>query len=172
MQNWNSKVPFPTDNFIITCTDASFGPSRSSGKPMITLDFEISSPDAINVKGEDYNVAGQKVGSQYVVTQSIDGEGNLDVVKTESCKKRMDDMCTKFGVPLIDNPENPDVSVFKGKKVWALLKGDTKEKRKTPTQEQLSKGIKEGDVIQDPMTGQPVVTYWPVVDQFYGLAPQ
>jgi hypothetical protein len=169
MQNWNSKVQFPTDNFIVRCTEASFGPSKSSQKPMITLEFEVVSPDAVNVAGEDYNVAGQKTRPMYFVTQSIDAEGNLDISKTENIKKRLDDLCEKFGVPPITNPENPDVAVFKGKEVWALLASDIQQKCKSPTADQLSRGLKQGDVIKDPITGKPVVSYWPKIDSFYGL---
>ena len=91
MQNWNSKVQFPSDNFILTCVDAAFGPSASSGKPMITLECEIKSPETVTVAGEEYNVAGQKVGKLYYVTTSIDADGNVDIQKTESCKKRVDE---------------------------------------------------------------------------------
>jgi len=92
---------------------------------MITLEFEINSPDAVSVGGEDYNVAGQKTSPLYYVTKSIDTEGNEDALKTENLKKRLSELATKFGLPEFTDLENPDVSGFKSKKVWALLKGKT-----------------------------------------------
>ena len=168
-QKWNTQVVFPQDNYLIRCIKAEFGPSKSSGKPMITLGFEIVSPENINVAGSEYIVAGQNVSPLYIVTKSIDADGNVDVSKSETIKKMVDDLCAKFKVAEITDPENPDVTVFVGKTVWALLNGEKRERRKAPTSEQLAAGQKQGDVIKNPITGEPLVSYYPKIDQIFGV---
>jgi len=67
------------------------------------------------------------------------------------------------------NFENP-VLELKGKLVHALLYGKPEEQRRAPTKEQLAKGLKQGDIIKHPITGQPLVQYWPQIDEIYGPA--
>ena len=167
-KQWNSSVQFNLDNYLVRVVDATFGPSKSSGKPMITLTTEIVSPDTMNVAGEDYNVAGVKVRPMYIVTKSVDADGNVDVEKTSNIKTRLDELTKAFGLPAITDPENPDIEGFKGKIVWALVGSETVERRKAPTAEQLAKGEKVGEVLTNPMTGQPLVNYFPKIQQIFG----
>lgn len=169
MDKWNSKLLFPTDNFKIRCIEESFGPSNS-GSPMITLEFEVVSPETVNIGGTEVSVVGVKA-KHYTVTKSIDENGNEDAAKSASIKKRLDEFTMKFGLPPITNVDNPELG-FKGKVVWALMKSDVQEKRKTPTAEQLAQGIKQGDVIKNPIDGKPLINYWPKIDEFFGLAPE
>ena len=164
------NVQFPLDNYIIRCTDEEFGPSKSSGKPMITLKFEVVSPENVNIAGEEYTVAGVQTLPMYLVTKSIDADGNVDMEKTANIKKRLDAICKAFELPEITDPENPTLG-FKGKVVWALVRSESQERRKAPSAEQLAKGIRVGDVLCNPVTGQPLVNYSPKVDEIYGLAP-
>lgn len=167
---WTSKVVFPKDsNYIIMCKDATFGPSKSSGKPMITAKFEVVSPDVVNIDGEDYTVAGVEL-TQYWVTQSIDEHGNLDAEKTKSIASRLEKTYKAFGLDFSTfNPENPDVEAFKGKKVYALLDCETREQRKQPTAEQ-AKNKQLGDVLKNPVTGKALVNYLPKIGEIFGLA--
>lgn len=169
MKNWNSSIPFPLDNYIVRILpDATFGPS-SKGKPMITLNYEVVSPESVKIAGEDYNVAGVKTRPTYNVTKSVDEDGNVDVEKTDKIKQMLDDMCTKMGVPLITDPENPDINAFKGKYVWALVGNESVERRKAPTAEQLARGERQGDIIKNPVTGEPLVNNYPKIQQFFGV---
>lgn len=169
-EKWNSKVQFPTDNFKIRCIDESFGPSNSSSKPMITLEFEVVSPELVTVAGQEYGVGGVKI-KHYAVTKSVDEAGVEDASKSETIKKRLDELTMKFGLPAITDVENPELG-FKGKVVWALLKSEIAEKRKAPTAEQLAKGIKQGEIITNPIDGKPLINYWPRIDEIFGLAPE
>ena len=167
---WTSKVQFPKDsNYIITVKDATFGPSKSSGKPMITMKSEISAPDTVMVDGEEYTVAGVEL-TTYYVTQSIDEHGNLDAEKTKSIAQRLEKLYKAYGMDFATfNPENPDVDAFKGKRVYALLEPEVREQRKQPTAEQI-KNKQMGDVLKNPVTGKALVNYFPKVGEIFGVA--
>lgn len=166
---WSSKVQFPQDNFVLLCTEESFGPSKSSGKPMITLKFEVHAPQTANIAGTEYVVAGVEI-PFYTVTKSINADGVVDEEKQENVKKRLNALYAQFGLPEPTDLENPTLG-FKGKKVWALLSSDKQEKRKAPTAEQAARG-EEGEVITNPITGQPLINYWPRINEIFGLAPE
>lgn len=166
---WNNKVQFLKDNYVIRCTDESFGPSKSSGKPMISLSFEIVSPETMVTDGQEYTIAGTEL-KTYHVTQSVDEQGNVDVEKTQNIAARLKKLYEAFGLDSSNiNPENPALG-FKGKSVHALLYGDVQEQRKAPTAEQIQKGQKQGEVLKNPITGKALVTYYPKVDDIFGLA--
>jgi hypothetical protein len=168
-KKYTSQHQFPQDNYLVRCTSAGFGPSKTSGKPMITLEFEILSPEVVEIGGEQFTVAGIQTRPSYHVTQSIDGEGNLDAEKTETIKENLDKLCEAFQLPLIDNPENPVVDTFVGKVVWALVNSEKFEKRKSPTADQLKRGEKQGDILKNPITGEPLVSYYPKIERFFGV---
>ncbi len=136
---------------------------------MLTLSFEIVSPDVMNVAGKEFNVAGVKTQPLYYVTKSVDADGNVDVEKTEGWKGRLDELCNAFALPAITDPENPAIDGFKGKVLWALIGSEPRERRKSPTAEQLAKGEKQGDILCNPMTGQPLVNYFPKIQQLFGI---
>lgn len=167
---WTSKLPFPKDsNYIIACKDATFGPSKSSGKPMITAKFEVVAPDVAMIDGEEVTIAGVEM-TMYWVTQSIDEHGNLDAEKTKSIAQRIEKLYKAFGLDFSTfNPENPDVDAFKGKRVYALLESEPREQRKQPTPEQL-KNKQLGDVLKNPVTGKALVNYFPKCSEIFGLA--
>lgn len=167
---WNNKTPWNKDNYVMRCIGAEFGPSKSSGKPMITLEFEVAAPQEVDIAGEMYTVAGVKT-KQYYVTQSIDESGAIDMEKTANIQKRLEELYGHFGLPFDGfNPENPDVSGFVGKMVWADVYGDAVEQRKSPTAEELKKGQKQGAVQKNPITGKPLIQYWPKINEIFGLA--
>ena len=169
MKTWNSEISFPQDNYIIRCIDESFGPSKSSQNPMITLGFEFVAPETITVAGEEYGIAGVKIPDYLAVTKVMNEDGSVDSEKSDNCKTRLNKLCIAFGLPAIDNPDNPTLG-FKNKLVWALCNCNTVERRKSPTAEQLAKGQKQGDVLKNPITGKPLVLYFPKIVEIFGPA--
>jgi len=166
-----TDIAIPQDSsYIIRCIDETFGPSKSSGKPMITLKFEVVSPEEVEVAGEMISIAGAQPTPNYYVTQSIDENGAVDVVKSAEILKRLKAVYKAFGLPDADiNPENPALG-FKGKTVYALLYPDKQERRKSPTAAQLAAGQKQGDVMINPVTKQPLTSYYIKVGEIFGLA--
>ena len=165
-------IPLPTDSsYIIRCIDEAFGPSKSSGKPMITLKFEIVSPEEVEVAGEQVNIAGTQTQPCYYVTQSTDEDGVVDAEKSANILKRLQGLYKAFGLASDTiNPENPTLG-FKGKVVYALLSADKQERRKSPTAEQLKSGVKQGDIMVNPVTKQTLTNYYIKVGDIFGLAP-
>lgn len=173
MQKWNRSIQWPLDNYVLRCVEEKFGPSNNSGNPMITLDFEVATED-IEVAGEKYTIAGTKIRGWYV-TQVLD-----DAEKTANCQKRVFSSTDPNNPSLYElfgldgksvNPENP-VLGFKGKLVHVRLRNKEDTRRKSPTAAQLAKGEKEGDVIVNPVTGQPEITNYPEIEKIYGLAKE
>ena len=166
---WSSKVMFPRDNFVLRCVDEDFSPSKSSGNPMITLEFEVHSPEEVSVAGEQYTVAGVTSKMYFPTIVFADGEGNKDVEKTERSQARVKELYELFGLDSSNiNFENPSLA-FKGKLVHALMYGDAQEQRKAPTPEQAAKR-QQGDILKNPITGKPLISYFPKVDTIFGLA--
>lgn len=168
VSKWNSKVMFPKDIYILRCLEESFGPSNRSGKPMWTLEFEIVAPETINVAGEEYQIVGQKTSKKYVTVKSIDKEGIEDEGKSANLQKMAIAVYVAFGMTAPTEWDNP-LGGFKGKLVHALVSDRATEQRKTPTPEQVKRG-QEGDVLKHPITGQPLVSHYPEIDEIYGLA--
>jgi len=167
-QKWTSKVMFPRDNFVLRCIEESLEQS-SKGNAMIKLVFEVDRPEEVEINGDTFNVAGAR-STGYYVLKVTDGDGAVDTEKTENAQGRIRELYEKFGLPS-DNIDfdNPQLG-FKGKLQWALLYADAQEQRKSPTKEQLAKGIKQGDVLRHPITREPLIAYYPKIDQFFGLA--
>lgn len=177
MKNWNKTVPFPTDNYLLRIIDATFAPSKGSGKPMITLMTEIQSPDVVSVveNGADveYNVAGIKPRPLYQVTKSVDAEGNVDAEKTATLSGNVDTLYAKLGLTKPADPENHNPEVFKNVVFWAVVTGRKQEKRKSPTAAQLAAGQKVGDVLTNPLTAEPQLEFYPEIQDLnaiYGVA--
>jgi len=164
---YNSNVKLGPDNFIIRTIGEEFGPSRA-GKPMITLEHEIVSPETVNVNGIDYEVAGLTL-KTYHVTKSVDEQGNVDPGAQQDTVSRLNELTTAYSLPDISDVDNPTLG-FKGKQLWVLISSQENAKTKSPTSEQLKEGKKIGDPIVNPITGKPEVYYRPQIDKFYGLA--
>jgi len=168
-KQWSSKFPFVHDNYILRVLSATFGPSKK-GSAMITFEMEIASPETKVMAGEEYTIAGTKL-RHYVVTIAKDAKGNVDAEKTAKAADRVAELYKGFGIeqPADFNPENPDVSVFVGKVVWAEVDVDDDIKRKTPTAEQAAAG-QPGDVMENPVTGEKLETHFPRLVQVFGVA--
>jgi hypothetical protein len=169
MKKWDMSVAWqPASDFIIRCVEELFAPSNS-GNPMITLKFEVASPEEMDVAGEKYNIAGTPI-SFWQVVQTMDGDV-VDAEKTAENLKRLKALYAAFELPNDNiNPENPAMG-FKGKIVYALLENNQQAKRKSPTAEQLKAGQKQGDIMINPLTKQPLVTNYPKITEIFGLAP-
>lgn len=183
-QKWNSKIQFPTDsNFTARICGASFGQSNKDN-PMITLDWEVVLPTDVEVAGEMVNIAGVKCKSYYNVT--VFDEGEIDKDKTSKVRLRLHNPNKKDGLfDMLDikpediNWDNPDVDVLKGKAFFVMMEPKVEEKRKNPTlvelEEARKKGIhpsKAGAIMKHPVTGKPIVDYWPEIKQIFALAPE
>lgn len=166
---WNKTLMFPTDsNFIVRCIGANFGPSKSSGNPMVTLSWEIVSPQQVEIGDGQYVIAGIKCGDTYYTTSNP-----KDLTKQENARKRFEEFCTKLGIdPATINWDNVDTKPFLGKLVFVMISPDVEERRKNPTAAQLAANPKaEGDVMRNPINGQPLVDYYPKIREVFGLAP-
>jgi len=171
MKKWNMDVVFEhQSNYILRCVEEKFAPSNKEN-PMITLSLEVVSPESMEVAGEEFNIAGTPI-KYYQNVQTFD-KGELDTEKTADNKRHLLALYTAFEIPVDENnfnAENP-VLGFKGKVVYAELDNDQKTKRKSPTKDQLSKGIKEGDVLINPVTKKELKTNYPKIVQIFGPAP-
>lgn len=180
-QKWTFNTFFPTDsNFICRVVEESFSPSKSSGNPMITLKTEIVAPEEYEIGGEMFTLAGVNPNPLYFTTQAFN-DGELDVEKTEKNRKRLEDLYSKFQMDFSKfNPENPELG-FKGKLFYCQMSGEENVRRKTPTAEQMKVGdpnakplprkAGEGDVMVNPMSGKPLLSYRPIIREIFGLAP-
>lgn len=172
---WNYKIMFPTDsNFINRVTNASFTQSKASGNPMIVLEMEVVSPTEVQVGNDTVNIAGVKTTNYYTTQSFVDGV--LDVEKTAKNRSDLEKLYATFGLDFTEfNPENPDLSGFKGKSVYTQMSPEIQEQRKNPSAEQIAdakaKGVKfvQGDIMLNPITGKPLVSYRPNVREIFGL---
>ena len=175
-QKWNSSIKFPNDNYILRVIEEGFAPSKGSGNPMITLTTETvgllkndgTTTPEVDVGGDLYLISEVKITSYYP-TIVLTPEG-IDEVKTHKAQERVKELYEKFGMDNSNiNFENP-VLGFKGKQVMAYLQDEAKPKRRSPTKAQLEQGIREGEVIVNPVTREAVVDHWPRLNRVYGLA--
>lgn len=183
-EKWSFKIPFPVEsNYVNRITEVSFGPSKSSGNPMITMTCEVVMPQEIEAGGEMYNIAGVKT-TNYYTTKTLT-QGGFDEEKTENQVKRIKDLLTMLfpeNPEYADkfNPDNPDADVLKamqGKLILTQMSAEVTERRKTPTAAQIEEAKKtgkrpEGDVMKHPITGKPLISYRPKIDEIFGLAPE
>ena len=180
---------FPTaSDYKNRIVDATFGPSKSTRNPMITLSLELEAPEEIesiddsgNVKS--YTVAGVVKTKFRLVTAVIppDDASEADITeaaqKTEGCRKRCSQFFTSIGInPDTVNWDNPDLNPIKGKLIYTEMDANVVEKRKNPTQAQIAKAKAKGeeplgDIMKNPITGKPLVDYWPNVVQIFGSVP-
>lgn len=165
------KLCIPKDNYILRCVDESFGDSKTSGNPMITLEHEIVSPATVMIDGEETEVAGQTI-KQYLTTKVLEGEDAEQ--KSKDCLANLEKNYNVFGLEFDKdtfNVDNPTLG-FKGKTFHALLYGKGGPSTKAPTQEQIKQGKRVGDEIKNPITGKTVVQYQTQISEVYGLATQ
>jgi hypothetical protein len=174
MEKWNNQVKITNENVIVRVLEEAFGPSKSSNNPMITLQWEVVSPESINVAGVEYSIAGLKVSPTYYTTANLeDAEKSANNDKYTfgpSGDKERPSLYELFEIDTTGIDKNNPKLAFKGKLQHARISSEIKEVRKAPTAEQLKKGIKEGEIVKNPKTGKPEYTAYPKIVKLYGLA--
>lgn len=181
-RKWSPSIQWPTaSDYKLRILDAVFGPS-AKGNPMITLSLEVESPEEMEVAGEKFTVAGQQL-KYYITTGMSPVEGATDeqsaalAEKIEKMRKGVVELLSKMGMKEEQiNWDNIDTTPLKGKLIFSLVDAKPDERRKNPTAAQIAaakaKGEEAlGDIMKDPMTGQPLVTYWPKIVTIFGLVP-
>lgn len=138
----------PRDRYTVRCISEEFGPSKSSGNPMITREWEIVHPDSIVIKGETKIIAGLTV-LQYLPTIVLDADGKRDDAKSDKALSRLRDENANLGLPSdsIDD-ENPALHC-NGVIADAILSCEKSKQFKSLTPEQIAEGRKLGDTIKD-----------------------
>jgi len=130
-----------------------------AGKPMIECDVEIYHPATIthHQDGQVYNVAGLSC-KKYIsladnMLERLVGS-KLSKARGETCLMEI------LGLtPEIDT-ENPNTEQFVGKVFSDVVTAEKRERRTQPTAAQLAENpAAQGDVIVDPETGLPEVSY-------------
>lgn len=175
-QKWNSSIQFPTDsNYVNRIVGVIFGPSNSSGNPMITLTCEVVQPEEVEVGGVMYNIAGVQT-KNYFTTQTDNEE------KTFNARKRVTELLTKLGIDAESlNWDNlgPQLEPLKGKLLLTMMSSQIQERRKNPTLAEIEAAKKQGltdfrnigKVMTHPITGKALINYWPKIDEIFGLSP-
>jgi len=176
-KKWFSDTKWPNDNFICRVIDEKFAPSNNQN-PMITLTLETvgllkndnTTTSEVDIGGELFMITGIKI-IKYYPTIVLDGN-DIDEDKTREAQKRVKDLFEKFGMDNSNiNFENP-VLEFKGKQIMVYLQDEAKPKRRSPTKAQLDVGVREGEIVVNPITREPVIDHWPSLNRIYGLAVQ
>lgn len=172
IEKWNNQIPWQKDsNYIIRCIEETFSESRSSGSPMITLEFEVAAPETMKVGDHEYMIAGVKAGlKSYYPTISLTPDGEVDAVKTANAQERVKILFRAFDLDDTSIDFKNPALAFKGKTVYALLDNEETAQRKSPTKDQLSKGQKQGDILLNPKTKKPLMQNYPKVREIFGTA--
>ena len=173
-KNWSKEIQIPTNNeYVVRCIEETFAPS-SKGNPMITLKFEIVSPQTVTaLDGEEVNVAGLKM--PYYANVAIFENGELNAEKTAQArtytfKSEDKDRPALYEIAEIEvTPEqydNPPLG-FKGKCFAARVKPDPQVVHDSPTAADLKAGKREGKVSINPRTKKPMQTFYPKIETLY-----
>lgn len=177
-KKWSAAVMIPTSSeYANRITGASFSPSKSSGNPMVTVECEVVTPQEVEVGGEQVNIAGVST-TNYFVTTVIDPKTKtVDEEATAKKRGQFREFWEKCGLDSSEiNWDNIEVKKLEGKVLLTQMESEMEEKRATPTAEQIAKakekGVRpEGTIMKNPVTGKPLVNYWPKIREFFGLSP-
>ena len=147
----------PKGRYDLRIKEAKFGLSNASGKKMITLDVEIINPETVeHNQGGVFQVAGLSC-------------KKILMMHNSQSLKELGGFLTRLGLPTTIDDENPDTEQFVGKVFSDIVKSQRREQRADPTAEQLAENPKAvGDVLIDPDTGAPMITYG--IETDFGLA--
>ena len=173
---WNSNIMFPSDSdYIVRVCKAEFGESKSSGNPMITVEYEVVAPEVKEIAGDEVTLSGVKT-IVYYTTTTFDGQ-EVDTLKTKNARARLTAFYKLVDPELVIDFENPDTKVLLGKAFYAQMYPEIKEQRKEPTMAQIesakTKNIRpEGDVMLHPLTRQPLISYWPKIKELFAACPE
>lgn len=169
MKQWNSSIRWERkSDYILTCMEELFAPSNG-GSPMVTLDFEVKSPETVEIDGEDITVAGTKMKLRMVIAHE-------NPEYQASFRAKFVKMLNAFELPTDNIDWNNPTLGFKGKSVYALVEDNAVVQRGSPTKSDLAKGVKEGPVLVNPKTKLPLVKHYPQIAggfdsvEIYGIA--
>lgn len=152
--NLPGSIPLSRDRYSTRIKDAAFGMSKSSGKPMITLDCEIYAPDTIksHVDGQQYTVAG------------ISDKKYLSL-GPDSLKYTLEFMRQIGLEPAID-PENPNLEQFKNKTFASLWYSEEQNMNKSQSDEEKLAGKSPEPITRE--DGTPIKFYRSKLGQVIG----
>ena len=168
VSGWNNSTPFPQNSYTIRCIEETFGPSKSSGNPMITRKWEIVSPETVQIGDRQVSVAGQEI-TEYITckVKNEDGDG-WNVAKSDKAFGRLRDDLLLLGADAssdIDD-ENPP-TIARGLEVIAYVYAKEQARLAAPTPEQLAKGQKQGSPVM--VDGKEVKRYDLAIGEKYKL---
>lgn len=164
-----SKDKLPQRRYAVRCIEETFGPSKSSGNPMITREWEIVDPEAVIINGVNKIVAGQKV-KQYLTVLVLDPKtGARDDAASDKALARLRDENANLGLPAdsIDD-ENPQLCC-KGLVADAICAADEYSPTEEPTAEERAAGQTRGKPVTY-ADGTEVKSYRPKLVQVLGLS--
>src|ERR1017187_1915467 len=150
--NWNADIPIPTDSdYINRIKEATYGLSKSSGNPMITLKLEVVSPEQKEIGGKLVNIAGITT-TNYFTTTILGEDKQIDIEETKEARRKVfgtsgdpenPSLYERLGLDgSKENPENPNMKALLGICVFTQMFSESDEQRKTPTADELAKAKK------------------------------
>lgn len=172
-KKWSAELCIPTDsNYKSRILKAEFKNSKSSGNPMIEVVWELVEPQSVQVGEHEVNIAGVECRKYYTISKKDDETGKVIDVQG---KEQLTFLFNQVGVTDIDW-ENPPVQYLLGKCFLTCVECKVEPRRATPTAAQVEAGKKankkpEGTIMNNPLTGLPMVNYWPEVKEVFGLSP-
>lgn len=171
-EKWNASYMLPPgSDYVNRITGAEWNPSKNSGNPMITLNLELTNPQEVEIGDKQINIAGIK--TTVYQTTTVMKNGIVDEEKTSKTRERAEKLLLSLGMKKEEiDWDNLNVDGLKGKLVFAFMEAETVERRANPTSEELKKNPKAvGKVLKNPLTGKPLVDYWPKTREIFGLHP-
>lgn len=167
-----SRDMLPRNRYVVRCTNEEFGPSKSSGNPMITRTWEIVHPEKVSVNGVDKIVAGLEV-TQYLPTIVLqDDKKTRDDTKSDKALSRIKSENEALGITDPEavgakfDDENPKL-VANGIVADAILSCEASKQFASPTPEEVANGKKFGQPIKDD-NGKDIVVYRIRLDSILG----
>lgn len=152
--------PRMRDRYVVRCTGKKFGVS-SKGNPMITLEWEVagkpeedgSLSQEVVRDGKKYNIAGLRASRTY-----------LTLVPGPALNMLMD-FHEAAGLPEEVDETAPDLSIYEGLAMTAIVDDDESKAMREPTDEEREAGQTELVPIRDD-DGKEIVRRYAVVKQF------
>lgn len=172
-KKWSAELCIPTDsNYKARILKAEFKNSKSSGNPMVEITWELVEPASVLIGEHEVNIAGVESRAYYTISKT-DADTGKKV--SASGKEKLEFFFSQVGVTDVDW-ENPPVQHLLGKCFLTCVECRPDPRRKTPTATQVetSKRLNkkpEGDMMTNPVTGLPMLNYWPEVKEVFGLSP-
>lgn len=134
VSNLTRSQRLPKDNYIVRCKKSTAEVSKTSGKPMIKMVWEIARPDSIEINGKPTAIAGIELKPNYLVchTDPADAKKNERLFNTQ----------VMFGIePGVDVDDlEPYAKAFEGKVANAICGAEEYVQRKDLTDAEIAAG--------------------------------